>query len=117
MMTVFPFRVPSPRPEASRSVWRAGLCALLLLSLATSCRKAAPSEPESVPEAAAQFHPRAIFFSHLLEMGHCKPGPYRPIAFADAYQDIRAMARRQLAVRSFLPLWGERFVLPLHPFD
>ena len=71
----------------------------------------------SVPEAAAQFHPRAIFFSHLLEMGHCKPGPYRPIAFADAYQDIRAMARRQLAVRSFLPLWGERFVLPPHPFD
>ena len=71
----------------------------------------------SVPEAAAQFHPRAIFFSHLLEMGHCKPGPYRPIAFADAYQDIRAMARRQLAVRSFLPLWGEHFVLPPHPFD
>ena len=53
MMTVFTFRVPSSRPEASRSMWCAGLCALLLLSLATSCRKAAPSEPESVPEAAA----------------------------------------------------------------
>lgn len=66
----------------------------------------------SVPEAALVLNPQSIFFSHLLELGHCKPGRWNPIPFSDAHFDAKRIAKKQPHIQSVRPLWGELFILP-----
>ena len=66
----------------------------------------------SVPEAAKSLYPREIWFSHLLEMGHCKPGIYRPVDWSAAYSDMEMMKKQGIEVSCRCPMWGEKIVLP-----
>ncbi len=66
----------------------------------------------SVPEAAKLLSPREIWFSHLLEMGHCKPGIYRPVDWCAAYLDMEMMKKQGIEVSCRCPMWGEKIVIP-----
>lgn len=62
-----------------------------------------------VPTAVRKFRPCWTFFSHMQEMGHCQPCPWRPVNFRELEEyDIPFIAREGL--HSLIPLWGEKIV-------
>ena len=65
----------------------------------------------SVPEAAELLHPREIWFSHLHEMGHCIPSPWRPVDFVEVGWDKEQIEKRGDKVLCRYPIWGEKFVI------
>lgn len=65
----------------------------------------------NVPRAVEKIRPGAVLFSHLIELGHCKPSPWFPVSFAIAYRDIAIMREKGLPVASRIPLWGEKIVV------
>lgn len=58
---------------------------------------------------AEKIKPDWVFFSHLLEMGHCQPSPYRPVSFKEL-QDRDIPGCTKLGVRCAIPLLGEKIV-------
>ena len=66
----------------------------------------------SVPQAARLLKPGAIWFSHLLEMGHCQPCPWRPIEYAESHQDAEIIKQRGDNISFRFPLWGEKIMIP-----
>ena len=64
-----------------------------------------------MPEAAALLHPREIWFSHLHEMGHCIPSPWRPVDFVEVGWDKEQIEKRGDKVLCRYPIWGEKFVI------
>ena len=65
----------------------------------------------SVPDAAALIKPGEIWFSHLLEMGHCFPSIWRPVEYAEGYRDAKFIRERGDKTGFRHPLWGEKFVI------
>ena len=65
----------------------------------------------SVPEAAPLIKPREIWFSHLLEMGHCFPSIWRPVEYAEGHKDARFIKKRGDKIKFRHPLWGEKFLI------
>jgi len=62
-----------------------------------------------VVKTADRIRPDWIFYSHMLEMGHCKPCRWRPVNFTEILQhDLPECARK--GIRGVLPLWGEKIV-------
>jgi len=67
-----------------------------------------------VPEAAKHLLPKEIWFSHLLEMGHCKPSIYRPIDWITFYCDQAVIQKQNPEIFCRAPMWGEKIVVEKH---
>ena len=65
----------------------------------------------SVPEAAGLLRPREIWFSHMLEMGHCAPSIWRPVDYAEVYWDRDEIVKRGYDTKCRYPFWGEKFYI------
>lgn len=58
-------------------------------------------------KAAEKLRPKYVFFSHLLELGHCPPSPYTAFPFVWLNGDIQEV--KALGCQGICPLWGEKF--------
>ena len=62
----------------------------------------------SVPAAVEKFHPRAVLYSHFLEMRHCPPTPWYAVPYDLLYEERSRVEKSGTA--ALAPLWGEKLV-------